>query len=309
MIRGAVGKEFVVKHYKGGKIVVTKYPDMSGIVASGKQRERRDLFREAVVYARWIVADEERKKAFRKTLPWKKRRYVYQAAIRLYMSMQGDKQWLRKQLAVKAVMSASAEKGMVVRSECYYMRKLKLTALLSFAILGSQAQNKNFIDQPYLEVTGSADTLVTPNEIFIRTLISEKDNKDKTSLEELEAKMFAALKSLGIDVEKNLMTNDMMSNYKSYLFKSKDIIKAKQYVLKAGDAVLLKVFDRNDSEIYLVGQRFKPKSDGEEFKQIGNPAFLGTTGNIYTDQVFDPLSDQALRVTQNNDKKPWWRIW
>ena len=40
---------FVVKHYRNGKIVVTKYPDMNGIVASEKQRMQRDLFREAVV--------------------------------------------------------------------------------------------------------------------------------------------------------------------------------------------------------------------------------------------------------------------
>lgn len=71
------------------------------------------------------------------------------------------------------------------------------------------------------------------------------------------------------------------------------------------DAVLLKAFDRNDSEIYLVGQRFKPKSDGEGFEQIGNPAFLGTTGNIYTDRSFD----QSLHSTPSADKKPWWRIW
>ena len=59
MIRGAVWKLFVVKHYKGGKIVVTKFPDMQGIVPSGKQRVRRDLFREAVLYGRWMVADED----------------------------------------------------------------------------------------------------------------------------------------------------------------------------------------------------------------------------------------------------------
>ena len=115
MIRGAVGKRFVVKHYKGGKVVVTRFPDMSGIVASGKQRERRDLFREAVVYAKWIVGDEERKKAFRKTLPWKKRKHVYQAAIRLYIRMAGDKQWLRKQLAVKAVVRSVSGMVMNVR--------------------------------------------------------------------------------------------------------------------------------------------------------------------------------------------------
>jgi hypothetical protein len=116
MIRGAVGKRFVVKHYGGGRIVVTKFPDMSGIVVSGKQRVRRDLFREAVVYGKWIVADEERKKAFRKTLPRKKQKHVYQAAIRLYMRMQGDQQWLRKQLAVKAVVRSGREERVMVHS-------------------------------------------------------------------------------------------------------------------------------------------------------------------------------------------------
>ncbi|MCU7549010.1 hypothetical protein OCK74_07775 [Chitinophagaceae bacterium LB-8] len=112
IIRGSIGKCFVVKHYRANKkkkwkkrIVITKYPDMSGVVASEKQRVRRDLFREAVVYAQWILSDAERKEAFRKTLPRKKRKHVYQAAIRLYMNMQGDKQWLRKQLAVRVMMS------------------------------------------------------------------------------------------------------------------------------------------------------------------------------------------------------------
>jgi hypothetical protein len=108
MIRGAVGKRFVVKHYKGGKVVVTRFPDMSGIVPSKKQRARRDLFREAVVYAKWMIEDRERKKAFRKKLPRKKRGKVYQAAIRLYMRMQGDKGWLRKQLAVRGVMGETS---------------------------------------------------------------------------------------------------------------------------------------------------------------------------------------------------------
>ncbi|MCU7552834.1 hypothetical protein OCK74_27190 [Chitinophagaceae bacterium LB-8] len=112
IIRGSIGKCFVVKHYRGNKkkklkkrIVITRYPDMSGVVASEKQRVRRDLFKEAVVYAQWILSDKERKEAFRKSLPRKKRKHVYQAAIRLYMNMQGDKQWLRKQLAVRGMMS------------------------------------------------------------------------------------------------------------------------------------------------------------------------------------------------------------
>jgi hypothetical protein len=117
IIRGAIGKSFVVKHYKGRKIVITRFPDMSGIVASEQQRVRRDLFREAVVYAKWIIADAERKKAFRKSLPRRKQRKVYQAAIQLYMSRQGDKQWLRKQLAVRAVVSVEGIDRMMVRGE------------------------------------------------------------------------------------------------------------------------------------------------------------------------------------------------
>jgi len=43
LVRGAIGKRCVIKHYKHG-VVKTKYPDMSAIVASEKQRACRDSF-------------------------------------------------------------------------------------------------------------------------------------------------------------------------------------------------------------------------------------------------------------------------
>ncbi|MBS0647006.1 MAG: SIMPL domain-containing protein [Verrucomicrobia bacterium] len=117
------------------------------------------------------------------------------------------------------------------------MKGIKLTALFVLTFLLGQAQTKNFLDQPYLEVAGSADTLVTPNEIYIKIIISEKDTKDRTSVEELELKMYNALKALGIDIDKNLTTSDMASNFKFYFLKSKDLMKSKQYILKVSDAV------------------------------------------------------------------------
>lgn len=123
------------------------------------------------------------------------------------------------------------------------MKRLKLTTVFILTFLVGQTQTKNFIDQPYLEVAGSADTLVTPNEIYIKINISEKDTKDRTSVEELEQKMFDALKALGLDVEKNLTTSDMASNFKFYFLRSKEVMKSKQYILKVGDAVIAsKVF-------------------------------------------------------------------
>jgi hypothetical protein len=98
IIRGAIGKSFVVKRYRGRRMVVTRFPDMSGIVATEKQRVRRDLFREAVVFGKWIIADEARKLAFKNTLPRKKRRKVYQAALQMYIREKGNKMWLRKVL-------------------------------------------------------------------------------------------------------------------------------------------------------------------------------------------------------------------
>lgn len=117
------------------------------------------------------------------------------------------------------------------------MKQLTILALLLFTIFTANSQTKNFIDQPYIEVNGSADTLVTPNEIYIRIILSEKDTRDRVSIEELEQKMVDSLKGMGLDTEKHLTTSDMTSNFKTYLLKSKDVIKTKIYTLKVTDAV------------------------------------------------------------------------
>jgi uncharacterized protein YggE len=117
------------------------------------------------------------------------------------------------------------------------MKQINLTLFFIVLVFAGQAQMKSFIDQPYVEVAGSADTLVTPDEIYIKINISEKDTKNKTSVEELERKMFDALKAMGIDVEKNLTTSDLSINFKTYFLKSKDIMKSKDYMLKVKDAV------------------------------------------------------------------------
>jgi hypothetical protein len=112
-----------------------------------------------------------------------------------------------------------------------------LTFLLLLCFASAKAQTKNFIDQPFIEVNGIADTFLIPNEIFIRILISEKDSRDRVSVEEQEVRMVNALKAIGINPEVDLVINDLGSNYKFYLLKSKDIIKSKLYILKVTDAV------------------------------------------------------------------------
>lgn len=115
------------------------------------------------------------------------------------------------------------------------MKKIFLLTIL-FTSISTFSQEKNFIDKPYLEVQGKADTLVTPNRIYIDVLISEKDTKGKKSVEDLESEMLTKLKSLGIETDKNVTMQDMMSNYKKYFLKQTDIQKAKSYSVLVYDA-------------------------------------------------------------------------
>ena len=60
--------------------------------------------------------------------------------------------------------------------------------LMLFTITQTSAQNgsKNFIDQPYIEVSGHAQTEVTPDEIYVRIILNENDKKGRISIEKQE---------------------------------------------------------------------------------------------------------------------------
>ncbi len=66
-----------------GKQVVSKIPDMSGINPSSLQKLRRDLFAEAVAYARSVKRDPEKRAAYEKVL--KPGQTVFNAALRNYL--------------------------------------------------------------------------------------------------------------------------------------------------------------------------------------------------------------------------------
>ena len=81
MIRGAIGKDFVIKKY-GKKRVISKYPDMSNIIPSAKQIKRRNIFKNAVEFAGTIYTDEKVKRTIEEFAGT--RRGLFQAAIRYY---------------------------------------------------------------------------------------------------------------------------------------------------------------------------------------------------------------------------------
>ena len=83
MFSGAIGKKFVIKHYRNG-IVFTKFPDMTGIKASPIQHQCRSLFKEAVAFARSVNNDPVQKKLWGQEF---RKGTVYNNAIRHYMKI------------------------------------------------------------------------------------------------------------------------------------------------------------------------------------------------------------------------------
>jgi uncharacterized protein YggE len=114
------------------------------------------------------------------------------------------------------------------------MKKIMLAGLLLFTtVMATNAQNgeKNFIDRPYIEVTGKAEMEVTPDRIYMSITINEKDSKGKIVLAQSEKDMMTKLKALGIDTKKDLSVKDMSSNFKKYWVKGSEIMTSKEYQL------------------------------------------------------------------------------
>ena len=96
------------------------------------------------------------------------------------------------------------------------------------------AQQKTFLDQPYIEVTGRAEMEVAPDEIYVRITINELDSKGKTTVLQQEKDMVRRLKDLGIDVDKILVVQDMMNAQLK-----KDVATSKSYMLEVNSATQL----------------------------------------------------------------------
>lgn len=184
------------------------------------------------------------------------------------------------------------------------MKKFQLTAIFISLFFAGHAQMKNFIDQPYIEVAGNADTLVTPDEIYIQINISEKDTKNKMSVEELERKMYDAIKSLGIDVDKNLTTSDISSNFKNYFLRGKEVLKSKDYMLKVKDAVTAtKVFMKlEDLGISNSSIDHVDYSKKEEMKNIMRTRAM-VNAKTRAEALTEPLHQKVGRAIYISDNE------
>jgi len=86
-----------------------------------------------------------------------------------------------------------------------------------------------------IEVSGSAERLITPNEFTFKITLTERiENKQKITIEQQETTLPGELSKLGVDVAKDLSIYDISSTYFRQK-KVKDTLGTKDYRLKIRD--------------------------------------------------------------------------
>lgn len=107
-----------------------------------------------------------------------------------------------------------------------------LIAFLNF----SQSKPTIFDDKPYIEVIGTAEMEVIPDEIYIQFTLKEKnESKTKITIESQEEQLKSQLNANGIDM-KNLYLSDANSDYVKVSWRKKEVVTEKDYTLKVSDA-------------------------------------------------------------------------
>ena len=127
--------------------------------------------------------------------------------------------------------------------------------------------------QPSIEQSAKAERKVTPDELFLSITISEKDNKGKTTVEELQSTMIETLKALGINVEKELTLNFMGSEVSYTTFRRNIVPRTTAtYTLKLTDAGtmqrVISALEANDITNTQLTRTSYSKPD-EIYKELG----------------------------------------
>ncbi len=165
------------------------------------------------------------------------------------------------------------------------MKNIGIYILFGLLSLQTFGQNKNFIDQPFLETVAEIDTLVVPDKIHLLIILNEEDNRNRKSTEELEASMLQVLNSLKIDLEKKLSVLDYSSDFKKYFLGGQKILKSKMYKLIVNDA-------QTDGKVMA----------GLERKEISNVSINKTEYSKSEELLVNLKAKAILKAKQNAEK-------
>jgi uncharacterized protein YggE len=188
------------------------------------------------------------------------------------------------------------------------MRNIVAMLLCTFVLTAAiYAQDKS--EPRVIEVSGSAERLITPDLFTFKITLSERmENKQKITMEQQEAALREELAKLGVDVAKDLSIYDISSTYFRQK-RVKDVLGTKGYRLKINDlnkiARLQDLADRlNVSRLELIDTdhsditrlRRETKMDAIRAAQEKASYLLGSIGQrigkaVYIKEIEEPTSN------------------
>jgi uncharacterized protein len=108
-----------------------------------------------------------------------------------------------------------------------------ILALMQFNSIGQI--DKTNLTERIIEVTGTAETLINPNEYTFKIILNERfENKEKITIDKQEGKLKEELINIGIEIQKDLTIADMSSVFTTQKRK-KDVLGSKEFYLKIYD--------------------------------------------------------------------------
>ncbi|MGB1038786.1 MAG: hypothetical protein ACPGYY_09090, partial [Bacteroidia bacterium] len=78
----------------------------------------------------------------------------------------------------------------------------RLTSTTLFVVITLMTMAQIVEQKPYIEITGTSEIKIVPNQIYMSITLQEHTDKSKKSIVELEKELVKALKSLGISPSK-----------------------------------------------------------------------------------------------------------
>lgn len=187
-----------------------------------------------------------------------------------------------------------------------YTFKLFVFLILGTFYIHSQNGTKNFIDQPFIEVTGTVETEIIPNEIFLKIILNENDKKGRLSIEKQEYQMISALKALNIDIDKNLSVLDFNGYYQRKFLGDNEVLKNKHYQLIVSDGKTLgEVYEALDAcDISNISITKTSHSELEKFRRETKLKALKTAkekASQYAEAI-DQSIGKALFIQETGNK-------
>ena len=111
------------------------------------------------------------------------------------------------------------------------MKRFILAAAVALLALPAAAQVQEAFPS-YIQVNGRAEREIAPDEFYLQIVINERDSKGKVSVESQQRDMIAALKRLGVNVEKQLKVATLSSEF----FKKNTSVATAKYQLQLGSS-------------------------------------------------------------------------